>query len=120
MPPKIEEIAEWIIEIVEKKHTIPDDEFTLFYSTDHHFLQVQIYGREILRIKMTDRACWFKIDMYDQFDGNYENPLFDSVKNKRSTMWQVQLPFPDKFYEYEPYIMHAANVAVDTFKEATP
>ena len=117
MPPKIEEVALWIIKIVEEQHDIPDVDFVLHYSTDYKQLRVRIYSNEILRIKMTERARWFEIDMYDQFLPNYDNPMFKDVKNKRSTMWHVPLPYADYFYEYKEYILFAANESVRRYKE---
>lgn len=76
-----------------------DKYLTISFDIDYDFM----------RLKATSRSLWFSV-WHDPSDE--ENPLFDSVENRKQLHWKVKLSSPSDLENFQDIIYRAALMAI--------
>lgn len=64
----------------------------------------QDMGRDFCRLKITNKAKWFSLDMWGLSDEIQNNVLLQNVKNKNQRHWKIPLSEVNDLYQYSEII----------------
>ena len=82
-------------------------EVKIYRRTDNYLTICNASGNDFCRLKATERAKWFSLDM----DGSKyrDDPRLSGVKNKNQRHWKIQLSAFEKLASYADIIKESAS-----------